>query len=92
MVGNSCFLAWSLSAQVLGSQRSVHGLGTEESIVVDGFLDEASWLLAEPATDFIQAEPTQGEPSTEGTEVRILFDSENLYFGSLAWTVIQEGS
>ena len=71
----------SSSAEILEAQKSVHGLGTEESIVVDGFLDEASWLLAEPATDFIQAEPTQGEPSTERTEVRILFDSENLYFG-----------
>ena len=37
--------------------------------------------MAGPAADFIQAEPSQGEPSTQRTEVRILFDSESLYFG-----------
>jgi hypothetical protein len=35
----------------------------------------------EPATDFIQNEPNMGKPSTERTEVRLLYDDENLYLG-----------
>ena len=33
----------------------------------------------QPATGFIQQEPLMGEPSTERTKVRILYDDENLY-------------
>ena len=53
----------------------------EGEIVVDGNLDEPEWNLAQPATDFIQNDPDMGEPATERTEVRILFDNEYLYVG-----------
>ena len=75
------YLLGSLCAQTLGAQPTVRALPTEETIIVDGMLNEKSWRLAQPATDFIQAEPRQGESATERTEVRILYDSENLYFG-----------
>ena len=53
----------------------------EEEITVDGDLDEPSWNLAEAAKDFIQSEPDSGSPSTESTEVRLLYDRNNLYVG-----------
>ena len=53
----------------------------EEGIVVDGELDESDWNLAEPAKDFAQGEPLVGEPATEPTEVRLLYDRKNLYIG-----------
>ena len=59
----------------------VDGKGTEQTILLDGVLSEPPWVSAEPAADFIQAEPLQGEASTQRTEVRLLFDSHNLYFG-----------
>jgi hypothetical protein len=37
----------------------------EESIVVDGRLDDAAWARAMPATDFIQLDPLNGSPATE---------------------------
>ncbi len=63
------------------TDRKVTALHVESPIVIDGNLDEAAWSLAEPAADFIQNEPRTGEPSTERTEVRILYDDENLYLG-----------
>jgi hypothetical protein len=75
------FLGSGLWGEAWAADRMVQALRTEEAIVLDGVLDEEPWLLAEPAVDFIQAEPSQGEPSTQWTEVRILFDLENLYFG-----------
>jgi hypothetical protein len=48
---------------------------------VDGVLDEPEWAEAAVARDFTQAEPTQGNPATEPTEVRVLFDGRFLYFG-----------
>jgi hypothetical protein len=53
----------------------------ESQIVIDGILDEREWSLVEPATDFIQNEPNMGEPASERTEVRLLYDDENLYLG-----------
>ncbi|HSM62072.1 MAG TPA: carbohydrate binding family 9 domain-containing protein, partial [Longimicrobiales bacterium] len=48
---------------------------------IDGVLDDAIWARAEPITDFRQRDPVDGAPATERTELRIAFDSENLYFG-----------
>ncbi|MBI3940427.1 MAG: carbohydrate binding family 9 domain-containing protein [Acidobacteria bacterium] len=55
----------------------------DESIVLDGRLDEPVWQRARPATDFIQLDPKNGAPATEQTEVRIVFDRNNLYMGVL---------
>jgi hypothetical protein len=55
----------------------------EEAIRLDGRLLEETWRVSPPATGFVQAEPREGAPATEGTEVWIAFDDENLYIG--AW-------
>ena len=36
---------------------------------------------AQPAGDFVQAEPHEGQPATEPTEVRIAYDEDALYVG-----------
>lgn len=51
--------------------------------VIDGRLDEVVWGAAPVITGFVQFEPREGEPATERTEVRIVFDGEALYIG--AW-------
>ena len=51
--------------------------------VIDGVLDEGAWGEATALTDFVQRVPLDGEPATERTEVRVLYDSEALYVG--AW-------
>jgi hypothetical protein len=67
-------------AQENGTRR-IRVLHVSEAINIDGRLDESSWSQAEPATDFRQQEPNEGEPATEKTEVRLLFDDKNLYVG-----------
>lgn len=52
------------------------------AIKVDGVLDEEVWKRAEALTDFVQSEPLEGELATEGNEVRIAFDADNLYIGA----------
>lgn len=54
---------------------------TADAIVIDGRLDEAAWGTAPPITEFMQRDPHEGQPSSERTEVRILFDRRNLYLG-----------
>lgn len=52
-----------------------------EPVRLDGSLSERTWRDAEPVTGFTQRELVEGDPATEKTEVRILFDEENLYIG-----------
>ena len=68
-----------LFAQI--TDKRVTAVHIEGEIVLDGNLDEPEWSQAKPATDFIQNEPNMGEPSTERTEVRILYDEKYLYLG-----------
>lgn len=50
-------------------------------ITIDGLLTEPQWESAQPATDFIQRLPHTGQPATERTEVRLIYDDLNLYVG-----------
>ncbi len=51
-------------------------------ISIDGRLDDAAWASARVIDDFYQQKPLAGMPATERTEVRILFDDDNLYIGA----------
>jgi len=77
-----------LSAQVsdtrADAQRAhLRAVPVTEPIRLDGVLDEAIWRTAHPATGFVQAEPQEGQPSSERTEVRVAFDGDNLYIGAM---------
>ncbi len=67
--------------------RSVraHRLAGDERVRVDGRMDEAAWGAAPRATGFVQSAPTPGAPSTEPTEVAVLYDDDALYVGVRAY-------
>jgi Domain of unknown function (DUF5916)/Carbohydrate family 9 binding domain-like len=54
---------------------------TTEVPTIDGVLDERAWQDATPIDTFVQVEPSEGEPATEKTEVRILYTPTALYIG-----------
>ena len=58
---------------------------TAEPPVVDGTLDEEIWDQAEPVSDFVQAEPIEGQPASEPTEVRVLYDDRAIYVGVVCY-------
>ncbi|MCH7823608.1 MAG: carbohydrate binding family 9 domain-containing protein [Acidobacteria bacterium] len=47
---------------------------------IDGVLNDPEWNFADPVTDFMQREPDNGQPGSERTEVRMLYDDDALYF------------
>src|SRR5207245_1958205 len=51
-------------------------------IRLDGRLDEPVWRTAPAATDFRQAQPREGQPATQRTEVRFAFDAAAIYVGA----------
>jgi hypothetical protein len=48
--------------------------------VIDGRINDPEWNFAEPISDFRQREPDNGQPGSERTVVRMLYDDEALYF------------
>jgi len=51
------------------------------TIKIDGHLDDPSWNAIMFQGDFLQREPDEGEPATERTEIGVLYDKQNIYFG-----------
>jgi hypothetical protein len=56
-----------------------------DEVRLDGILDEPAWRDADRISGFRQQEPLEGEPATEDTEVRVLYDGEYLYIGVRAF-------
>ena len=57
----------------------------QSSIVLDGLLTEAGWHQAGVASEFFQYQPVEGQPATEKTEVRVLYDETNLFVGVMCF-------
>jgi len=53
----------------------------EGAIVVDGRLDDPAWRGAEPASGFRTWEPTRGDPPSEETIFKVVYDDRAIYFG-----------
>ena len=84
-------LALSAFAQESG-ERTARAIRVAQPPVVDGLVNEDIWRLAEPAGDFTQRNPDEGDPSTEKTEVRFAFDDRNLYIGIICFDSNPRGS
>jgi hypothetical protein len=50
-------------------------------IAIDGRLDDDAWREAPVAGGFRQRDPDEGQPATEPTELRLLYDDAALYVG-----------
>lgn len=62
--------------------KSVHAIKIEQSIKIDGNLDEAVWQSIEPTGDFITSNPVFGNKSAHKTLVRIAYDNSAVYVGA----------
>ena len=67
------------------ARKRIRAVRTELPVTVDGNLDEPAWQQAEVALGFIQRDPSEGEPSTEQTEFRILYTPDTLYIGVICY-------
>ena len=74
-------LAAQATATPPGGGVVLRAVRVQGQIEVDGRLDEPAWLTAPAAGGFLQRDPEQGQPATESTELRLLFDDHALYAG-----------
>ena len=76
-------LASDSSAAILPHSEApgVRAVRISSSIQIDGMPDERAWARATPMTGFTQIDPFEGEPGSQPTDVRFLFDDDALYIG-----------
>ena len=64
---------------ILAGRPMVRPTRTEVRPNIDGRIDDEVWRTAAAITDFVQQAPLDGAPATEATEVRVAYDSQNIY-------------
>lgn len=75
-------MAFMVIQIIVGQDRpSVTAIRTNESIKIDGVLDESVWGSISPITAFVQRLPQDGAAPTEQSEMRIAYNDQYLYFG-----------
>ena len=70
-----------LSLSFAQDRSQVKAIRTEQEIEIDGLLDEKIWNEVQPITEFVQRLPQDGANPTEKSEMRIIYNSNYLYFG-----------
>ncbi len=71
------------SVLIKGSDINIYVQQINEPIKIDGILDDPAWEKAIPYNEyFFQLEPLDRAPSSEKTELRVLQDEHNIYFGA----------
>ncbi len=89
------FVAPVLIAQTSYAQSpppgpAYHSIGAQQiesnnAPVIDGILSDPAWANAAVIDQLYQRSPNTGDPGTEETIIRILYDENNLYFGIYAY-------
>ena len=72
-------------------QYRVEPVQVNEGPNIDGSLSEPVWSQAAVIDNFVQQEPSEGNPATERTVVRLLYDETNVYIGVEAFDSTPDG-
>ena len=65
--------------------RTAQAQRVEEAPVLDGDLSDAVWAGVPTISNFSQRNPREGEPATERTEVRIIYNDQSIFFGVICY-------
>ncbi|PYR68373.1 MAG: hypothetical protein DMF88_09490 [Acidobacteria bacterium] len=84
VIGPIAAQAGQNDSRTVRAERRLPAVRASAPIKIDGALDEADWDRAPVARGFIQSDPHEGEPATHDTDVRVLYDANNIYVGVFA--------
>ncbi|WP_139177322.1 DUF5916 domain-containing protein [Roseivirga pacifica] len=66
-------------------QKSFDAVRTDESIKIDGVIDEDIWCTVPVQTNFTQLRPNPGEAGAKRTEVRMVYDDDAIYISAVLY-------
>ncbi|ESU20135.1 hypothetical protein FCR2A7T_15460 [Flavobacterium cauense R2A-7] len=68
----------------IAAKKTLTVLRTDQTVTIDGKLDEPFWKNAQTATDFVMFQPDNGKPElkNEKSIVRVAYDNDGIYIGA----------
>ena len=66
-------------------KKTLGATRTNETITIDGKLDEPCWHMAARATGFTQSSPNPGAASAQRSEISIVYDDNAVYVGAMLY-------
>lgn len=69
-------------AAATNAPKQFRAVRVETPPVIDGMLDDEVWAAADMISDFHQTRPGNGTPTTERTEVYVVYTEDALYIGA----------
>ena len=63
--------------------RSLKAFNTTNPVKIDGVLNETDWSKAQMTNGFTTRNPNPGNPASNDSEVKVMFDNEAIYLGAL---------
>ena len=76
------FFLYLIPFVCLAQVRSMPAVKINQSIKIDGNLDDEAWKNVEPTGNFITASPVFGKISSRNTLVKIAYDNTAIYIGA----------
>jgi hypothetical protein len=77
-----CLPLLLICGTVCSQEKVLQALKSGQVLKIDGNLDEAVWFSAPEATGFIQTYPSAGEPASQQTSVKVIYDNSSIYIGA----------
>jgi len=77
----ACVVTISLGVFFSAASFALQAVPVTGKITLDGKLDEPDWQRAPVSANFTENMPREKQPARDRTEVRVLYDSEAIYFG-----------
>ena len=74
LAGLALLIPAAAFAQSSRERPFIGAVFTADAPHIDGVLDEAAWQQANLVDTFVQQEPKEGQPATDRTEVRVIYD------------------
>lgn len=75
------FISISIFAQS-AEKKQTTTFRTENTIKIDGILNESDWQKANVIDGLVQLEPTPGEPSGQKSAIKVIYDNQAIYVGA----------
>jgi hypothetical protein len=74
-------VAGQSSAAAHTPRAALQAMRVAQAPAIDGHLADESWGMAPAATQFTQQDPDEGQPATELTELKVIYDDAAIYIG-----------
>ncbi|HEX7903311.1 MAG TPA: DUF5916 domain-containing protein [Chitinophagaceae bacterium] len=77
-----CFPLLLFCGSLLSQVKTLQAVKINQAPQIDGNLDDVAWNNVPGITDFIQNFPSVGQPATQKTVVKIVYDNTAIYIGA----------